>query len=144
MRRRTLTVIALFAGAALLGSFEPAQATDMTIVVPVDFNNLPSDVAKFVVSCYVYGHSGEVGYGATYPAVDIPAGASGYHGDVSITINPAPGIDLATGTQYRCNVVFASRADYRVVYFQTPSSPTFPLRSGAAFVIDTGSQPIPH
>ena len=142
MRPRKLASIALIASIAFLGTFAPARATDFTIVVPVDFNNLPSDAKDFVVQCSVYAPSGEIGYGATYPNVAITAGA--YHGDVTITINPVPGIDLATGNQYRCKVAFASRADYRIVYFQTPSSPTFPLRSGASFVIDTGLQPIPH
>jgi hypothetical protein len=144
MRLSRSFAIATMVSATLIGISTPSRATDFTIVVPVDFNNLPSDVGSFVVSCSTYSPSGEVAYGATYPKVNIPVGAAAYHGDVTIPLNTAPGLDPATANRYRCSVVFGSRSDYRIAYFTTATRPppTFPLQPGAPFVIDPGLQPL--
>ena len=134
--------LSLFAG--VFGFANSCAAEDFTFVVPVDVSHLPPDVESMNVHCEVQMPGVVIGHST--PRI-IPIAGGAYHADVTIAFNVDAGRDPATATQYICSAYFIGRVPASGVpafYFQYGTSPTFPLRPGAPFVLTTYLQPLPR
>src|SRR5262249_20263020 len=125
----------------IAGGAAPSKAEDFTFVIPVDVSHLPSDVASMNITCEVQMPGLVIGQSGPHV---IPITGGTFHGDVTIAFNVSSGRDPALATQYDCSAYFIGRGAVPAFYFQTSTSPTFPLRSGAPFFLETHLQPIPR
>lgn len=127
----------VFAGATAAAD----EAKHFNITVPVSVSNLPPNIARMHITCYVYGTGGSWGVGRT--SVDIAARA--YSGDVTLRFDADAGRDPAGATHYECLGWFTgTEAGATVHYFLNATAPRFPLAAGAAFRLTTGRTALPR
>jgi hypothetical protein len=132
----------MIAAVAMVLAGGAARAEDFNFTVPLDFNNLPSDVASSLIECGTYQVlSGfQVGGGNTR----IPITDGGFHGDATIRFNATPGHDPASAHFYECRVaIFFGRSGTQYVV-ESSHEPVIPLQPGAPLFWDTGMQPLPR
>jgi hypothetical protein len=100
--------ILVVAGAAALAGFaQMTQATDFTLTVPVNIANLPPEIDRFYVCCYVSTRlAGGTNVTPYVCAPRTPVSGGVINSEFTIGLNATPGVDPATGTAYMCYAEF--------------------------------------
>jgi len=144
MKMRRFTILA--ACLLVVGVAGRASAYDFTFTIPLQFTNLPPEVASVQAWCYVFMGGTSVGPAIGTANRNFPISGGAYSGDVTIQFNADAGRDPATATRYQCGVYFLGAAPVggvAVRYFECPTCPRFPLTAGATLFLDTGVVALP-